>query len=63
MRLTGLPTVLMLTTACVGNEPSTEIADTVYTNGRIYTVNEAHLRVENTWRGRWYSKPKIGPYV
>jgi len=33
-------TLLLLIAAC-GQQPQGEIADTVYTNGRIYTVNEA----------------------
>lgn len=41
MRVNGLPVLLVLATACGGGERASEIADSVYTNGRIYTVNEA----------------------
>jgi len=34
--------LLTLVTACAAPEPSSDVADTVYTNGRIYTVNEVH---------------------
>jgi predicted amidohydrolase YtcJ len=34
-------TLFVVTIGCSAPEPSVEVADTVYTNGRIYTVNEA----------------------
>lgn len=38
--------LLTLVMACAAPEPSSDVADTVYTNGRIYTVNEVHPWVE-----------------
>ena len=35
-----ITSIMTLTSACTSQLPS-EVADTVYTNGRIYTVNEA----------------------
>ena len=35
------PLILLLALAACSRQPQGEIADTVYTNGRIYTVNEA----------------------
>ena len=37
---TLLTIVAVLTLAC-GQQPSGDVADTVYTNGKIYTVNDA----------------------
>jgi predicted amidohydrolase YtcJ len=41
MRLKLWAIMLVLTSACGGDENTGEIADSVYTNGRIYTVDEA----------------------
>ncbi len=37
----GLPVLLVLTAACGGGQTADDTADAVYTNGRIYTVNES----------------------
>jgi predicted amidohydrolase YtcJ len=41
MRVKVLPVLLVLAAACSGSEPASDVADTIYTNGRIYTVNDA----------------------
>jgi len=42
MKRITLPILLVLAAACAGGERAGEVADTVYTNGRIYTVDEAN---------------------
>ena len=41
MKTINLFTFCIVAIGCAASEPSGEIADTVYTNGKIYTVNEA----------------------
>ena len=41
MRARTLPALLLIAGACANPESNGNVADTVYTNGRIYTVNEA----------------------
>ena len=42
MKRITLPILLVLAAACAGGERAAEVAGTVYTNGRIYTVDEAN---------------------
>jgi len=42
MKRITLPILLVFAAACAGGETAGEVADTVYTNGRIYTVDETN---------------------
>lgn len=46
MRLKGILVLALVTVACTGPQDAIDSADKVYTNGRIYTVNETDPWVE-----------------